>query len=245
MSDSDPLIRYAAFGALSTISRNRPDYLRAADLPTQLEAGADDPDPRVRVVVLVMLLRNDNEYATVIERGMNDPDPYVRSNAVSWLALPETTAKQREEFIAKALNDPDPNVRRSAVAAQQNQDTRKRAWPIELWRLWQAGEHGKVGMTVLFAVTVAAPVVIGGIFLLYYMARLLTYLQRRRWRAVALIPVMAVWAAASYGMFLLYFVAGHAGSPDAGETAIIAGILWGAITVYAALGWGMHYAVRR
>jgi hypothetical protein len=245
MSDPDPLIRYAAHGALSTISRNRPAYLRAADLPAQLEAGANDPDPKVRVVVLVMLLRDDEQRAAIIERGMNDPDPYVRGNAVSWLALPETMASQREAFIAEALNDPDPNVRRSAATTQQSWDTRKRAWPIELWRLWQAGERGKVGMRILIAVTVAPPILICGIFLLYYMARLLTYLQQRRWRAAAVVPVMATWAATSYGMFMLYFLAAHAGNPDAGETAIVAGILWGAIALYTALGWGMHYAVRR
>lgn len=243
-SDPDPLVRYAAYGALSTISRNRPAYLRAADLPAQLEAGANHPDPKVRVVVLVMLLRDDEQRATIIERGMNDPDPYVRSNAVSWLALPETEASQREAFIAEALNDPDPNVRRSAAATQKQWDTRERSWPIELWRLWQAGERGKVGMRVLIAVTVATPVLIGGIFLLYYMARLLTYLQQRRWRAAAVVPVMATWVAASYGMFMLYFMAAHASNLDAGETAILAGILWGAIAVYTALGWVMHYAVR-
>ena len=245
MSDPEPQIRYAAYGALSGISRNRPAYLRAADMPARLESGANDPDPKVRVVVMVMLLRDDEKRAAIIERGMNDPDPYVRSNAVGWLALPETTASQRELFIAKALDDPDPNVRRSATATQQNWDTRKRAWPIQLWQLWQAGERGKVGMRVLIAVTVATPVLIGGIFLLYYMARLLTYLQQRRWRAAAVVPVMATWAAASYGMFMLYFMAAHANSPDAGETAILAAILWGAIAGYTALGWGMHYAVRR
>jgi len=245
MSDPDPLIRYAAHGALSTISRNRPAYLRAADLPAQLEAGANDPDPKVRVVVLVMLLRDDEQRAAIIERGMNDPDPYVRGNAVSWLALPETMASQREAFIAEALNDPDPNVRRTAATTQQSWDTRKRAWPIELWRLWQAGERGKVGMRILIAVTVAPPILICGIFLLYYMARLLTYVQQRRWRAAAVVPVIATWVTASYGMFMLYFLAAHAGNPDAGETAIVAGILWGAIALYTALGWGMHYAVRR
>jgi HEAT repeat protein len=244
VSDSDPLIRYAALGALSTISRNRPAYLLAADFPAQLDAGAIDPDPKVRVVVLVMLLRDNEERAAIIERGMTDPDPYVRRNAVSWLASPETMASQREAIIAEALNDPDSNVRRSAAATQQNWDTRDRAWPIELWRLWQAGERGKVGMRVLIAVTVATPVLIGGIFLFYYMARLLTYLQQRCWRAAAVVPVMGTWAAASYGMFMLYFMAAHASNPDAGETAILAGILWGAIAVYTALGWGMHYAVR-
>lgn len=47
------------------------------------------------------------------------------------------------------------------------------------------------------------------------------------------------------GMFMLYFMAGHAGNLKASETAILAAVLWGAIAVYAALGWGMHYAVRR
>ena len=244
MSDPDPLIRYAGHGALSTISRNRPAYLRAADLPAQVEAGANDPDPKVRVVVLVMLLRDDEGRAAIIERGMNDPDPYVRSYAVTWLALPETKASQREAFIAEALKDPDPNVRRSATATQQTWDTRERAWPIELWRLWQAGERGKVGMRILIVVTVAPPILICGIFLLYFMARLLTYLQQRRWRAAAVVPIMATWAVASYGMFMLFFMAAHAGNSDAGETAIVAGILWGAIAVYAALGWGMHYVVR-
>ena len=245
MSDPDPLIRYAAYGALSGISRNRPAYLRAADLPVQLEAGASDPDSKVRVVVLVILLRDDEKRAEIIERGMNDPDPYVRGNAVGWLAMPDTMASQREALIAEALDDPDPNVRRSAAAAQQTWDSRERAWPIDLWRLWQSGERGTVGMRILVAVTVAPPILICGIFLLYYMARLLTYLQQRRRRAAVVVPVIAAWAVASYGMFMLYFMAAHAGTPDAGETAILAGILWGAIAVYTALGWGMHYAVRQ
>jgi len=63
--------------------------------------------------------------------------------------------------------------------------------------------------------------------------------------AVTVVPVMGTWAVATYGMFMLYFMAGHAGNLDAGETAILAGSLWGAIAVYTALGWGMHYAVRR
>ena len=245
MSNADPLIRYAAYGQLSTISRNRPAYLSAADFPAQLDAGANDPDPKVRVVVLVMLMRDGERRAVIVERGMNDPDPYVRSNAVGWLASPKTMASQREALIAEALNDPDPNVRRFAAEAQEKWDTRERAWPIELWQLWQQGERGQVSMTVLIAVIVATPVLIGGIFLLYFMARLLTYLQQRRWRAAALAPVMATWAAASYGMFMLYFAAAHISTPDAGETAIMAGVLWGAVAVYTALGWGMRYAVRR
>lgn len=245
MSDADPLIRYAGYAQLSTISRNRPAWLRAADFPAKLDAGVSDPDPKVRVVVMVMLLRDDKRRVAIIERGMADPDPYVRSSAVSWVALPGTKASQRATLITEALNDPDPRVRQSAADAQQSWDTRERAWPIKLWQLWQKGERGQVGLTVLIAVTAATPVLIGWIFLLYFMARLLTYLQQRRWRAAATVPVMATWALASYGMFALYFGAAHMVNPDAGEIAILASVLWGAIVAYTALGWGLHYAVRR
>jgi len=245
MSDSDPRIRTAAYGALSTISLHRPAYPYAANFPALLEAGANDPDPKVRVVVLVTMLRDDSKREATIERGMNDPDPYVRRNAVSWLASPKVKTRQRQAYMEQASNDPDPDVRAAAAATQQDWESRKRAWPIELWRLWQAGERGKVGMTILVAVTVATPILICASFLLYYMARLLTYVRQRRRRATAVILVMTIWTAASYGMFMLFFVAGLAGEVNAGETAILAGILWGAIAAYAALGWGMHYPVRR
>ena len=245
MSDQNPRVRETAYGQLSTISRNRPAYLRVADFPALIEAGVQDPDPRVRVIVMVMLLRDGERRDSIIELGMNDPDTYVRRNAVSWLALPETKASQRKAFMEGATNDPDPDVRRSAAATQQNWDTRERAWPIKLWQLWRQGEREQVAMTILIAVTVATPILLCGIFLLYYMARFLTYLQKRRWRAVATLAVMGAWSVASYGMFMLFFAAGFAGDLDAGEIAILAGILWGAIAAYGGLGWGMHYAVRR
>ena len=194
---------------------------------------------------MVMMLRDEARRDEIIELGMSDPDPYVRSNAVSWLALPETRPEQRDAFMAKAVTDPDPDVRRSAAAAQETWSSRKRAWPIELWKLWQAGERAQVGMTALIAVTIATPVILCGLFLIYFMARLLTYLQQRNWRVAVTVPVIGVWALASYGMFVLFFAAGFAGDLDAGEIAVLAGVLWGAIAAYAALGWGMHYAIRR
>ena len=176
---------------------------------------------------------------------MSDSDPYVRRMAVSWLRSPSITSRKREAWFERAMRDPDASVRASTVASKREWDARDRAWPIELWRLWQDGERGQVGMKFLIVITVAAPIVIGFAFLLYYIARLLTHIARRQWRAAAVVPVIAIWGAASYGLFLVYFMAGHTGDLDAGEVAVVASILWGAVAVYAAVGWILHYLVRR
>jgi hypothetical protein len=40
-------------------------------------------------------------------------------------------------------------------------------------------------------------------------------------------------------------MAGHAEGLDTQETLRLAALLWGAIALYAAAGWGLHYPVRR
>ena len=242
----DARIRETAFGALSSIGGHRPAYLTHGEFPALLEAGSVDPDPRVRVVAMVTRLRGSSSSARValIEQGLADSDPYVRSMAVTWLGLPETDAKTRRELLAQALADPDQAVRATAESTRSEWQQRKRAWPIELWRLWQQGERGKVGMKILTAVTIATPILICGGFLIFFTARFLALLAKRSWRAVTLVPVVAVWTVASYGLFLLYFLAGHAGDADGGEVAVIVAILWGAIGLYTLLGWGLHFVMR-
>lgn len=169
----------------------------------------------------------------------------MRRQVVDWLGSPTGRYPDRDAWLERMLEDPDPDVRAIALAAEQEWRERKRGWPIELWRLLRAGEYEQVAMSGLIAITVAAPMLIGGIFLVYFMARLLTYIVRRSWRAAAALTVVGVWIAASYGMFLLYFVAGNASLTDRDEILLAAAILWGVIAIYAGLGWGMHYAIRR
>jgi HEAT repeat protein len=249
MSHPSPQVRRAAYGTLGRQFVTRPGYRdRAQDFSLQLEAGAKDSDPKVRTIVLATMLRakpGEAEREAIVKRGLEDADPYVRSVAAGWLASPRTGIDDREALLARAQRDSDSNVRRSAEGALKQWQSRERSWPVTLWKLWQEGEHTKAGLMALTAVTIAAPVLVGFVYLIYFMARLLTYLFERRWRALAVLPVMAAWAAASYGMFLLYFMAGHASRLDAWQTFQLAGVLWLAIALYAAAGWGLHYAVRR
>jgi len=248
MSDPDARVREAAYGALSAISIHRPKYLGAADFPELLETGVNDPDPHVRVIVLLAqhrAVRTTIRRDTVLERALTDPDPYVRRMATSWLGSPRFDTAKRQQFLQRALEDPDPNVRVVATTAEQEWESRDRVWPVELWQRWRAGDRGEVGMTLLIAVTVAVSVLTGGLFLIWYMARFLTYLQRRDRRAAIVVAVMLAWAAASYGIFMLYFVAALAGNRSAGEITVVAAILWCANVAYGVVGWGMHFLVRR
>jgi len=249
MRHADPRVRRAAFAALADLLRDYGHYRgQAEEFRAQLEAGAQDPDARVRITALAILIRiapDAEARDALLERALADPDPFVRSNLVGWLGSPRTATGKRDALLARALADPDANVRRAAEAAQQQWRKRPRSWPVEGWKLWQAGEYKKLGLTALTAVTIAAPVVVGLAFFVYFMARLLTYLAQRRWRALATVAVMALWGTASWGLFLLYFVAGHAHTLDGWQLFQLAGILWIAIALYAGLGWGLHYAVRR
>jgi len=250
MAHPDPQVRRAAYTALDAQLPPRGRYRsHADDFREVLEAGARDPEPPVRVVALAIMIRiapDVDARDALLERALVDPDPYVRRNLVGWLATPRTETGKREALLARALADPDPTVQREAAAARQAWQTRPRSWLVEWWKLWQAGEYRKLGLTALTAVTVAAPIIVGLVFFVYFMARLLTYLYQRRWRALAVVAVMAVWAAAAYGMFMLYFMAAHAGSRlDLVKAFQLAGILWAAVALYAGLGWALHYAVRR
>jgi HEAT repeat protein len=249
MADPDPQVRRAAYAALGRqLGPNGPYRSHAAEFRTALEAGTLDPEPPVRVVALASLMRiasSTAEHDAVLERALADADPYVRRNVVGWLGSPRTETGKREALLALALADPDPGVRSEAEAAREKWQTRPRSWPVEWWTLWQAGEYKKLGLTALTAVTVAAPIIVGLVFFVYFMARLLTYLYQRRWRALAVVAVMAVWAAAGWGVFLVYFAAGHASRLDGWQTLQLAGLLWLVVALYAGLGWALHYAVRR
>lgn len=249
-SHADPLVRLAAQVALSRLFGSRAAYLdRAKQFRQPLEAGAQDPDAKVRAMALTTMLSakpGQAERDAIVKRGLEDADPHVRTIAAGWLAAPGTEISDREALLARAQRDADLDVRRAAAAAAQTKGPlHQRSWPVELWDLWQEGEYAKAGLMALTAVTIAAPVLIGIAFFIYFMARLLAYLFERRWRALAVLPVMAAWAAASYGMFMLYFAAGHASRLDAWQTLQLAGLLWLAIALYAAVGWGLHCVVRR
>jgi hypothetical protein len=250
MAHGDPKVRVAAFGALGRLFAHGNSYRnRADDFRVALEAGAADADADVRIVAMATQLRAEPgaaEADAIRARALQDADPRVRRSAAGWLGSARARYDDRPSLIDKALQDPVAAVRASAEAAQRQWQSQRDAWwPRKLLQMLRDGEYGKLGLTVLTFFTIATPVVIGAAFVLYYTARLLTYTFQRRWRALAVLPVMAVWWVASAGMFLLYFTAGHAHRLDRWETFVLAAILWAAIALYAGLGWGMHYLVRR
>jgi len=99
MLHPDPAVRRAAYGALGRQFVHNLRYRRRAqDFRPQLEAGAKDPDAKVRVVALATTLRAEpakQERERVLRQGMDDADPYVRRMVASWLGSPRTQTKER------------------------------------------------------------------------------------------------------------------------------------------------------
>ncbi len=248
MSDPRPEMRSAAYAALSSLFvlygyRDNADHFRA-----QLDAGADDPSPEVRLYTLSAMLRaahGRRERRAILERALRDPAAEVRRGAANWIAASDIGSGQKKALFAKLQQDADEAVREAAASSRRAWQASQRNWFDRLIEYWQSGEYARFGIILLTYATIAAPIALCGLFLIYFTARFLTYLYQRRWRALAVLPVVGAWAAASYAMFMLYFMAGHAGNLDTMETLQLAGILWIAILAYSALGWGMHFAVRR
>ncbi|MFT4564965.1 MAG: HEAT repeat protein [Gammaproteobacteria bacterium] len=245
---TDAKIRTAAFSSLSTIAVHRRNYPHAPRVATMLDRGASDPDATVRSTVLATSLRaarDGTQGERYLRRGLSDPNPEVRKNIVYWLFSEKTKTRHRQDLIELTLQDTDQSVREAALLEQKKSRSRQSPWWSEIAREWQTGEHTRAALAIATLVTLAAPVFVGGGFLLYFAARFLTYLRQRRWRAVAIVPIVTIWCAACYGMFLLYFIAGHSGNTDVGETAQLIALLWLALGVFTLLGFGLRFFVRR
>ena len=239
MFDSDSLVRTAAYSALSKLFVHRPSYRhRVADFQSQINAGMKDANAKVRVTAMAALLRSKlstKERDAILIAALNDNSPTVRQSVFSWVGYPGTKSNIQETLFAKAQQDPNEAVRTAAAKAQKKLKPRSR----------QSRSLKKHILSILAYVTMVVPIIVGGVFLLYYVARLLTYIGQKRRRAIAVIPVIMLWATASLGMFTLYFIAAYSSRSNTLETLQLTGILWVAILVYTALGWGMHYFVRR
>ncbi|MGR9089287.1 MAG: hypothetical protein ACU85U_01760 [Gammaproteobacteria bacterium] len=90
----------------------------------------------------------------------------------------------------------------------------------------------RVDGTQLIAVVVslAAPAILAIAFPVYIVARGLTRSHEHRWRALAAIPVLAVWGSATWALIMLLFTLAHAGDSP-GKNVKLAAIVWSANAV--------------
>lgn len=242
----DADVRVAAHGALSSIGTRVPQYWQVNALAQQLAAAIHDPEPRVRQIALASKIRTSSNAAAVddvLDQALADPAASVRANAVSWLASDRIRSGRRDALFDRALTDPDPAVQAAAQAARARWQSRERTWPVQLWRELRAGRYGNVLAAGFIVVTLAVPAILALTFPVYVVARGLTQAHERRWRALAAIPVLAVWGGASWAFFMLLFMLAHAGDSP-GTVAKSAAIVWAASAAYAVLAWVLHFAVR-
>jgi hypothetical protein len=249
LTDKDPVVRAAAVRTLAYV-RKHPAY---ADDDSVLLAyrdrAAQDPAAEVRIAAMVNLWGFGLPREEVIARfaqALEDKDPAVVSATLDSLRHTPLEDERIERLIEQHTHAENADVQRSAERALAAY--RKRSPSI--WERFSASakdvkHHG----LRLYWLLAGIGVLVAAAFAVYYMLRIVVYVGERRSRALTAGGVMLAWVALTYGMVYLFvvgvFAFGHNYLVPIRQQLLIDLVMGGLLLVYAALGWVMHYLIRR
>ncbi len=237
-----------------------------------------DPELRRTGVALLGDFRSrygsapDVDWRDLLTRTLRDPDDGVRQQATRTAflvpigdgertallqdVLSRGTAQERRSLL-RALGSsrvPMPGLEGAIDGLRQAEDPETAALARTLWERDHlpaevpkraSGWLGGAAFTGL----VGLPIALCACFAVYYLARLLTYVGARRWRALLAIGVLALWAGLStvlgWSIFAFALGLGHGHRLSGLESAAVLGIYLGVLAVYGSVGWLLHYPVRR
>jgi hypothetical protein len=250
LTDKDPAVRASAVRMLAYV-RQHPAY---ADDDSVLLAyrdrAAQDPAGEVRVAAMVNLWGfklTREELLTGFAQALEDKDPAVVTATLDSLRRHAPLENGRiERLIEQHTHAENANVQRSAertLAAY-----RKRSPSI--WeRFMTSAKDVKHHGLRLYWLLAGIGVLVAAAFAVYYMLRIVVYVGARRSRALTAGSVMLAWVALTYGMVYLFvvgvFAFGHNYLVPIRQQLLIDLVMGGLLLVYAALGWAMHYLIRR
>lgn len=250
LADKDPDVRASAVRTLLYL-RKHPAY---ADDDSALlayqERAAQDPAGEVRIAAMVNLWGlklTREELLTRFAQVLQDKDPAVVSATLDSLRRHTPLEDERiERLIEQHTHAENADVQRSAertLAAY-----RKRSPPMWERFITSAKDVKHHGLR-LYWLLAGIGVLVAAAFAVYYMLRIVVYVGERRSRALTAGGVMLAWVALTYGMVYLFIVGvfafGHNYLVPIRQQLLIDLVMGGLLLVYAALGWAMHYLIRR
>jgi hypothetical protein len=214
------------------------------------DRAAQDPAGEVRVAAMVNLWGfklTREELLTGFAQALEDKDPAVVTATLDSLRRHAPLENGRiERLIEQHTHAENANVQRSAertLAAY-----RKRSPSI--WeRFMTSAKDVKHHGLRLYWLLAGIGVLVAAAFAVYYMLRIVVYVGARRSRALTAGSVMLAWVVLTYGMVYLFvvgvFAFGHNYLVPIRQQLLIDLVMGGLLLVYAALGWAMHYLIRR
>jgi hypothetical protein len=249
LRDSDPAVRATAVRTLSYV-RMHPAY---ADDDSALlvyrDRAAQDPAAEVRIAAMVNLWGFGLSHEGLLSRfsqALEDDDPAVVTATLDFLRTTPLQDERIERLIEQHTHAENADVQRSAERTLAQY--RKR--PPSAWQRFSASakdvkHHG----LRLYWLLAGIGVVVAAAFAVYYMLRIVVYVGERRSRAFAAGGVMLAWVVLTCGMVYLFvvgvFAFGHNYLVPIRQQLLIDLVMGGLLLVYAALGWAMHYLIRR
>jgi hypothetical protein len=249
LTDKDPAVRATAVRTLSYVRKHPANADDDNALLAYRDRAAQDPAAEVRIAAMVILwglgLSRD-ELITRFAQALEDDDPAVVTATLDFLRTTQLQGERIDQLIEQHTHAENADVQRSAERTLAQY--RKR--PPSMWQRFNASakdvKHHGVRLYWLLA---GIGVLVAAAFAVYYMLRIVVYVSERRSRALAAGGVMLAWVALTCGMVWLFFVGvfafGHNYLVPIRQQLLIDLVMGGLLLVYAALGWAMHYLIRR
>lgn len=249
LTDKDPDVRASAVRTLLYLGKHPAYADDSSALLAYRDRAAQDSAAEVRIAAMVNLggfgLSRD-ELITRFAQALEDNDPAVVTATLDFLRTTPLQDERIEQLIEQHTHAENADVQRSAERTLA--EYRKR--PPSTWERFSASakdvkHHG----LRLYWLLAGIGVLVAAAFAVYYMLRIVVYVGERRLRALTAGSVMLVWVALTCGMVYLFIVGvfafGHNYLVPIRQQLLIDLVMGGFLLLYAALGWVMHYLIRR
>jgi hypothetical protein len=197
-----------------------------------------------------------------IDVSLKDVDPGIRMLALRKLAALHVPDSEKISRFEQALTDSNEdvviwaartikNTSLSSEGIQQRLALLKKAGKLQQLEekpspgMWQtiieaAKDTRKHGLRLYWVMAILG-IIIAAVFAIYYVFRLLIYIQQRNRRGYAVIGILIVWTGLTYAMVALFFFGafafGHNSLVPPKDQFIIDAVVGSALLIYGFIGW--------
>jgi hypothetical protein len=216
---------------------------------TYVDLALADPDPSVRgaaVSKLRILEIPEKEKIMRLEQALLDKSDIVFTSAVNTIHRLGLHSIKIEVRIAERKDSLDPQTQREIQHTQDQLHKQTRSlWTAIKETAADTRHHGVRVYGILAAIGIA----LAAGFSIYYVYRMLVFVQEGRHRVFRVLAVLVIWTGLTYAMVALFVIGafgfGHNSLVANKDQFIIDGVMAAGLSVYAFFGWLMKKLINR